>query len=266
MADFSSIEARVIAWLAQEKWRLDVFRTHGKIYEASAAAMFKVPLESIRKGDPLRQKGKVAELALGYGGGPGAMISMGALKMGLTEEELPGIVQRWRRASPHITAYWWDIDAMVRRAMEQPGIRQRVRNVSARVRGDVLYIRLPGGRELSYAAPRLEEDPAHSGTRITYLGVDQKSGGWARLNTYGPKLVENIVQATSRDCLANALLQLEKAGHEIVFHVHDEVIVDEPLDGATVEEVVELMCGPAAWMAGLPLRADGYACSYYKKD
>lgn len=266
VADFSAIEARVIAWMAREKWRLDVFNTHGKIYEASASAMFRVPLESIHKGDPLRQKGKVAELALGYGGGPGAMVNMGALRMGLTEEELPGIVRRWRNASPHIVRFWWEIDAMARQAIAQPGTRQRADCVSAIVRDDVLYFRLPSGRELAYVSPRLEDDPARGGDKITYMGVDQKSGGWGRLDTYGPKLVENLVQATARDCLAHAMLQLEEAGHEIVFHVHDEVVVDEPEGGAEVEEIVGLMCRPAPWMSGLPLRADGYACRYYRKD
>lgn len=261
VADFSAIEARVLAWLANEQWRMDVFNTHGKIYEASAEQMFHLPPGSVKKGDPMRQKGKIAELALGYGGSVGAMKSMGALEMGLTEEELKPIVNSWRAANKAITKLWWDTDAAARKTISTKTPTKLPFGMGFYKQGPLLKLRLPNGRELSYVKPKIDDED-----NITYEGTIQSSGGWGRIESYGPKLVENIVQATARDCLAVAIDRLEHAGFPVVFHVHDEVICEVPNGVSSAKEIGDLMGQPIPWAKGLPLRADAYECEYYRKD
>jgi DNA polymerase len=265
VADFSAIEARVIAWLAGEQWRLDVFETHGKIYEASAAQMFGVPLESIGKGSPLRQKGKVAELALGYQGGPNALIQMGALNMGLTEDELPDIVKAWRNANPAIVNLWHNVEQAFNEAI-QTG-KSAYMGLLFEVKKNIAFIKLPSGRRLAYVRPELQPHKRFQGKEeITYMGVDQTSRKWSRLGTYGGKLVENIVQAIARDCLAESLVRLEKAGYKTVMHVHDEVVLEVPSGWSSAEQVAEIMGRDIEWASGLPLRADAFETDYYRKD
>jgi DNA polymerase bacteriophage-type len=263
VSDFSAIEARVLAWLSGEKWRIDVFETHGKIYEASSSAMFGVPLDEITKGSPLRQKGKISELALGYGGSTGALTAMGALEMGLTEEELPQLVKQWRNANPHITQFWWDVDAAAIKS-----VRDKKEVVVGKVRfnyqSGILFITLPSGRKLSYIKPRLELN-RFGREGLTYEGIGENKK-WTRIETYGPKLVENIVQATSRDILALAMLRLSKEGYDIVMHVHDEVVLEVQNGVSSVERISEIMAVSPSWASGLPLRADGYECEFYQKD
>lgn len=274
-ADFSAIEARVIAWLSGEQWVLDVFRTHGKIYEATASQMFNIPFERIKKGNPeysYRQKGKVATLALGYQGGTGSLISMGALRNGLTEEELPDIVERWRRANPNIVNFWYTVDAAAREAVNTGRIIELWDGRLAFAREcdptndlDFLTIRLPNGRKLYYAKP-------HMGTNrfgqpsLGYWGMNQKTKKWEQLETYGGKLVENITQAVARDCLAEAVEHLEAAGYPVVFHIHDEVVIDAGQDKANLEDVVRIMSQVPAWAEGLPLNAEGWTNEFFKKD
>jgi DNA polymerase len=266
VADFSAIEARVIAWLADEKWRLDVFATHGKIYEASAAQMFKVPFERIKKGLPeygLRARGKVAELALGYGGGPNALIQMDKKKE-LKEDELQPLVDAWRRANPAIKKFWKDAERTAIQAVDTPGKEFKLHHgISFKVSGGTLFCALPSGRKLAYFKPRLEEGTY--GKQLCYEGVNDKKQ-WSRLRTYGGKLVENIVQAVARDCLAESMLRLNAHGFMIVMHVHDEVIVDEPEEYQTLDEICGIMGQPISWAPGLILRADGFETDFYKKD
>jgi len=265
VADFSAIEARVIAWLAGEKWRMDVFNSHGKIYEASAAQMFKVPVESITKDNPLRQKGKIAELALGYQGSKGALITMGALNMGLTEEELPGLVTTWRQANPAIVQYWSDVESAALEAVRGKTTTGLPRGLAFSYESGILFIRLPSGRRLAYVKPKIEVEERFNKKGLTYEGYEQ--GKWSRLKTYGGKLVENIIQATARDCLAEAMLLLDAAGYRIVMHVHDEVVMEVPNnDPHALEDACEIMGQPIEWAPGLPLRADGFECNYYRKD
>lgn len=266
VSDFSAIEARVIAWLAGEKWRLDVFNSHGKIYEASASQMFKVPIESIKKGDPLRQKGKISELALGYGGSIGALTSMGAIKMGLDEDELQPLVTRWRNANPNITKFWWDVDKATKKAIKDRTIVELQHGIKFIYNPGVLFIELPSGRRLSYLRPKIELHTTFSGDKITYEGMEQTSKQWKRIDTYGPKLVENIVQATARDCLREAMFNVKYAGYDIVMHVHDELVLDVDKKYGSLEEVNRIMAKEISWAKGLPLKADGYECDYYKKD
>ena len=263
ISDYSAIEARVLAWLAGEEWRLQVFETHGKIYEASASAMFHVPIEEITKTSPLRQKGKISELALGYGGAVGALTSMGALKMGLTEEELPGLVSTWRSANPHITAFWWAVDEATVTAVRDKK-PSKVGRVSFEYKSGILFVTLPSGRKLSYVKPRMMLNK-FGREGLTYEGIGE-SKKWMRLETYGPKLVENIVQAASRDILAEAMLRLEKEGFDIVCHVHDEVVLEVPDGKSSVEEVNEIMAVNPVWTEGLPLKAAGFESPFYKKD
>ena len=260
VSDFSAIEARVLAWAADEMWRLNVFNTHGKIYEASAEQMFHLPAGSVKKGDPMRQKGKIAELALGYGGSVGALIAMGALMMGLEENELKPLVDSWRRANPKITKLWWNTDSAVKLLLKTRKPQTMPHGMAIRKDGPLMRLRLPSGRELSYVRPKLDHEE-----NITYEGIIQ-DGGWGTINTYGPKVVENIIQATARDCLAEAMRRLEARGIEIVFHVHDEVICEVPKDAYTAQDIADLMGEPISWAPGLPLRADAYECYYYKKD
>lgn len=260
VADFSAIEARVIAWLSGEQWRMDVFNSHGKIYEASAEQMFHLPAGSVKKGDPMRQKGKIAELALGYGGAVGALKSMGALEMGLTEDELKPLVNSWRAANPAITKFWWDTDAAARKTIQTKTPTTLPYGMGFFKKGPLLKLRLPSGRELSYVKPSIIDD------NITYEGTLQSSGAWGRIESYGPKLVENIVQAVARDCLAEAIMRLENNGFPVVFHVHDEVICEVQEGISSANELGALMSEPIAWAKGLPLKADAYECEYYRKD
>lgn len=272
VADFSAIEARVIAWLAGEQWVNEVFATHGKIYEATASQMFHVPIEKIVKGNPeydLRQKGKVATLALGYQGGTAALAAMGALDMGLTEDELPDIVSRWRNANPRIRDLWYAVEQAALTAMQtaQP---QAVRGLIFALEGDVLYgqlfltVRLPSGRKLFYPKPFLKENQ-FGRMAIHYYAVGQQSRKWEETSTYGGKMTENIVQAIARDCLAETLCRIEEKGLQVVFHVHDEVIIDAPLE-ITVQEICDLMAEPIPWASGLILKGAGFESDYYMKD
>lgn len=268
VSDFSAIEARVIAWLAGESWRMEVFRTHGKIYEASASMMFHVPVESITKTDPRRQKGKIAELALGYQGGIGAMRTMGGEKMGLSEEEMKEIVIHWRKANPAIVALWDEVQAAAMGAISNREMTIQ-KGIKFRSELGAMTIQLPSGRKLFY--PRAQVDTrvkfGRKSKTIIYEGQNQTTRKWEEQETYGGKLVENIVQGIARDCLAVTMLRLEKMGYPIVFHVHDEVILEVPDDGSkTLSEVCEVFKKPIVWAEGLPLKGDGYITNYYKKD
>ena len=263
VADFSAIEARVLAWLAGERWRLEVFSSHGKIYEASASAMFHVPIEEVTKGSPLRQKGKIAELGLGYGGAAGALVSMGALDMGLSEDDLPPLVAAWRRANPHITQFWWDVDkAAVEAVTKRTGTRAG--RIGFEYRSGILFVTLPSGRKLAYVKPRMAVNK-FGREGLTYEGILENKK-WGRIETYGPKLVENIVQGTARDLLAEAMLRVERKGYPIVMHCHDEIIAEVPEGMGSVEEMCEVMAVRPSWAEGLPLRADGYECPFYQKQ
>ena len=272
-ADFSAIEARVISWLAGEQWRLEVFRTHGKIYEASASQMFGVPLEKIKKGNPeyaLRQKGKVAELALGYQGSSGALIAMGALKMGIPEDDLPDIVSRWRDSNKRIVDLWYSLESAAVSVIQTghpAGVRglMLAREMDIENGLDFLTITLPSRRKLYYAKPSLGEN-SWGRPSILYYGVNQTTKQWTPLETYGGKLVENCVQAIARDCLAIAIERLEAAGFPVVFHIHDEVVVDCPVEKADLDEVVRLMSMPIPWAPDLPLNADGWVGDFFRKD
>lgn len=266
VCDFSAIEARVIAWLAGEKWRLDVFRTHGKIYEASASMMFHVPVEEITKTDPRRQKGKIAELALGYQGAVGAMKSMGGEKMGLSETEMQEIVTHWRKANPAIVKLWDQVQEAAITCVESKSSTIIEHGITFRMRLGALMIHLPSGRILSYPRPYIGEN-RFGAKSICYEGLSQTTKQWGKQETYGGKLVENIVQAIARDCLALTILRLEKAGYPIVFHVHDEVIIEARADGSqTLEKVEEIFKQPISWAKDLPLKGAGYITDYYLKD
>lgn len=275
-ADFSAIEARLIAWLAGEEWVLEVFRTHGKIYEAAAAQMFGVPLDRIKKGNPeyaYRQKGKVATLALGYQGGTNALVNMGALRMGISEADLPDIVDRWRQANSRIVQFWWDLDAASKHTVQTgrtstlQGGRLVIAREMDRANGlDFLTIRLPSGRKLYYAQPHMGQD-RFGRPSICYMGVNQITRKWERIETYGGKIAENITQSVARDCLAEAITRLEARGYRVVFHIHDEVVIDRP--GATeadLDRVTEIMSEVPDWAEGLPLSADGWVNAFFKKD
>jgi DNA polymerase len=280
--DFSAIEARVIAWLAWCEWRLDVFKTHGKIYEASAEQMFKLPVGSVTKKSPYRQKGKIAELALGYQGGAGALKTMGALAMGLTEDELDPIKVAWREANPEIVSLWYAVEEKAKQAVQRKSSEElaiaggRASLVFTRESG-FLTVRLPSGRKLYYVKPRIENEDlvretsaggsftvARAGS-LTYEGMDQKTKTWTRLGTYGGKLVENITQAIARDCLAASMIALDEAGFDQLFTVHDEDIIEsyQPDD---LKKIEAIMGRNLPWAPGLPLRADGFATPYYMKE
>lgn len=263
VADFSAIEARVIAWLADEAWRLEVFQTHGKIYEASAAQMFKIPIDQVDK--ELRQKGKVAELALGYQGGPNALVKMGALKMGLNESELPEIVSKWREANQKIVNYWYTIENAALFAVENNTSKKTPHGVTFRKEKNILFVDLPSGRSLSYIRPNLI-DSKFGGHALVYEGMNQTTKQWGRQDTYGGKLVENIVQAIARDCLADTMLKIDKAGYKIVLHVHDEVVIEAANGYGHLDDVLDIMRQPIAWAKGLPLDGAGFETTYYKKD
>lgn len=265
VCDFSAIEARVIAWLAGEHWRLDVFRTHGKIYEASASMMFHVPVEEITKTDPRRQKGKIAELALGYQGGAGAMKTMGGERMGLSETEMQEIVTHWRKANPAIVRLWTDIENCAKATITS-GQLTECHGLHFYKSMGLLMIRLPSGRSLCYPKPAIGTN-RFGNESITYEGLNQTTKQWGKQETYGGKLAENIVQAIARDCLAVTILRLEKRGFPIVFHVHDEVIIEARADGSqTLEEVENIFKCPIPWAEDLPLKGAGYMTNYYLKD
>lgn len=267
VSDFSAIEARVIAWMAGESWRMDVFKTHGKIYEASAAQMFRVPIESIDKGSPLRQKGKVAELALGYQGSVGALRQMDRKwAANASEEELQELVSQWRDANTKIVKFWRDVQAAAMGSIEDRTIVELQKGVKFIYEPDFLFIQLPSGRRLAYPKPAIEPHHEFGGrNKITFEGQDPNRNP-VRVDTYGGKLVENIVQATARDCLRDAMLRLDKAGYKIAFHVHDEVVLDAPEGQGSLEEVNGIMSEPLTWAPDLPLRAEGFECKYYQKD
>ena len=260
VSDFSAIEARVLSWLAGETWRSDVFAKNGDIYCASASSMFGVPVEKHGVNGHLRQKGKIAELALGYGGSIGALKAMGALEMGLTENELYPLVQSWRSANPHIVDFWWQVDAAVKTAIKEQ-IPMRVGCIRFLCQSGMLFIQLPSGRRLSYVKPRIGEN-RFGGESVTYEGIGATKK-WERLESYGPKFVENIVQGISRDILCYAMQTLRCCA--IVGHVHDELIIECSRD-ASVDAICEQMGRTPPWAEGLLLRADGYECEFYQKD
>lgn len=262
IADYSAIEARVVAWMADEKWRQDVFANGGDIYCMSATQMFGVPVEKHGQNSHLRKKGKVAELACGYGGGVGALRKMGGEQMGLTEKEMDNIVKKWRRSSPHVVRLWRELgDA----AIEAIDTRLRVKcrhGVSFKYAKGILFMQLPSGRSLAYVQPRFD------GRELTYMGMNQTTRKWERTKTWGGKLTENLIQAIARDCLAVSMSKIQKAGYHIVMHVHDEVIVEAPSDDAEghLKRIEELMGEPIEWAPGLILTADGFTSEYYRKD
>lgn len=263
VADYSAIEARVVAWMAGEQWRMDVFAQGGDIYCSSASQMFHVPVVKHGVNGHLRQKGKIAELACGYGGGVGALKAFGADKMGLSEDEMQTIVQHWRRASPTIPRFWSATERAARSALAHPGKTFSVQPCGVKYRrdADALRCKLPSGRILSYWGANLGQDG-----HLYYMGQNQTTRKWERTETWGGKLVENIVQAVARDCLAVALLRLDDAGFQTLFTVHDEVIVEEPQGRRTWQDVAEIMGQPIDWAPGLLLRGDGYETSFYMKD
>jgi DNA polymerase len=228
--------------------------------------MFKVPIETIDKHSPLRQKGKVSELALGYQGAAGALITMGALKMGLTEDELPGLVAAWRKANPYIVQLWRDVEEAAMRAVREKTIVNLQKGIHFVHEGGMLFTRLPSGRRLAYVRPKLEAGGKFDRLSLSYEGMDQTTKQWTRVPTYGGKLVENLVQAIARDCLAVSMLRLDDAGYKTVMHVHDEAVIDGPDDQGAMEEACQIMGQPIPWAPGLPLRADGFTTAYYKKD
>lgn len=262
IADYSAIEARVVAWMADEKWRQDVFANGGDIYCMSATQMFGVPVEKHGQNSHLRKKGKVAELACGYGGGVGALRKMGGEQMGLSEKEMDDIVKKWRRSSPHVVKLWRELgDA----AIEAIDTRLRVKcrhGVSFKYAKGILFMTLPSGRSLAYVQPRFD------GQELTYMGMNQTTRKWERTKTWGGKLTENLIQAIARDCLATSMQKIQKAGYHIVMHVHDEVIVEVPTYDADghLKRIEELMGEPIEWAPGLILTADGFTSEYYRKD
>ena len=263
VADFSAIEARVLAWIAGEQWRIDTFRNGGDIYCASASKMFKVPVEKHGVNGELRQKGKISELACGYGGSVGALKNMGAVEMGVQENELQGLINDWRNANPHIVRFWYEVGNAAMKAIKEKTTVPLGKLVFAYERG-ILFIRLPSGRRLSYIKPRIGTN-RFGGDSITYMGINSAKK-WDRLETFGGKLTENIVQGTARDLLANALINAANAGYDTVFHVHDEIICEVPNGYGSVDELCKLMCIKPEWADGLPLNADGFECEYYKKE
>ena len=262
VADFSAIEARVMGWLSGEEWVLDVFRGDGKLYEMTASRMFGIPMAEIGKGSQERAKGKVASLACQYGGSTGALVSMGALDMGLTEDELPPLVAAWRKANPHMVQFWWDVDAAAIKAVTEKQ-KTKVGKIIFEYKSGILFITLPSGRKLSYVKPRMAVNK-FGRDGLTYEGISENKK-WSRIETYGPKLVENIVQGTARDLLAEAMLRVEKKGYPIVMHCHDEIIAEVPEGIGSVDEMCEVMAVQPEWAEGLPLRADGFECKFYQK-
>jgi DNA polymerase len=272
VCDFSAVEARVLSWMAGEEWRLKVFRSHGKIYEASASAMFKTPIEKIVKGQPeyaLRQKGKAAELACGYQGGPNALIKIGALDMGLTPEELPPLVAKWREANKRIVAFWYQIERDARECIESRSAIKRDK-YGFQYKNGMLFMVLPSGRRLAYPRARIESVFAKALGKdkdvITFDGVDRLTKHWGRIATYGGALTENLVQAASRDLLLDSLHTLENKGIAVVMHVHDEAVCEVPIGSVTITDVVAMMSKPPAWSADFPHQAAGFSTPWYRKE
>ena len=262
VADFSAIEARVIAWMADEDWRQKVFADGGDIYCASASQMFHVPVEKHGVNGHLRQKGKIAELALGYGGSIGALKAMGALNYGVEEDELKPLVDAWRKANPRIVQFWWDVDKAAMTCVREK-TESETHGIRFTYRSGMMFVTLPSGRNLVYVKPRIGVN-RYGNESVTYEGVGEQKK-WLRLESYGPKFVENIVQGTARDILAEAMLRLNSQGYRIVMHVHDEVVIEAPAD-ASLEDICTVMGAAPSWANGLLLRADGYVCDFYMKD
>ena len=269
VSDFSAIEARVIAWLADEHWVLEVFRGHGKIYEATASQMFKAPIETIAKGSSnyaLRAKGKVATLACGYQGGPNALIAMGALREGLSEDELPKLVKQWRNANPNIVKLWYAAEEAAVTAVKEKTTVKLAHGVRYRYEAGMLFADLPSGRSLAYVNPRIKPDPNFNKDGLVFDGMDQVKKKWMSHRTYGGRLVENLVQAIARDCLAVSIMRVDAEGYKTAMHVHDEVVLDVPISTGSLEHVTAVMGKPIDWAPGLPLRAAGFECDFYMKD
>ena len=273
VADFSAIEARVISWLANEKWRMDVFRGDGKIYEATGAKMFNVPISAITKGSVLRDKSKISELALGYEGSLGALKRMGGERMGLSDTEMMSLVRKWRSANPAIVDMWKEIDEASKEAVRyQRSVSCTCRNIIFDCNGEFMTIQLPSGRKLFYYGPKFKDKKIGCSTMPTrvlcYQGVVQETKQWGEIDTYGGKLTENIVQAISRDLLGNSMLNLEANDYHPVCHIHDEVLCEVPEENAQAyyEEMASIMGTPPEWASDLPLRADGYTTPFYLKD
>ena len=262
VADFSAIEARVIAWIAGEEWRQEVFAQGGDIYCASASQMFHVPVVKHGVNGHLRQKGKIAELALGYGGSVGALKAMGALNYGLTEEDLKPLVDAWRQSNPRIVKFWWDVDRAATTCVRDR-VPAETHGIHFLYQSGMMFIVLPSGRRLVYVKPKMGVN-RYGSESVTYEGVGEQKK-WLRLESYGPKFVENIVQATARDILVEAMRRLEAAGYPIVMHVHDEAVIEAPAD-SSLEDICAIMGQTPAWAGGLLLRADGYVCDFYQKD
>jgi DNA polymerase len=273
VCDYSAIEARVLSWIAGEEWALEEFRGDGLIYEATGARMFGVPKHSIAKGGEnhhLRQSAKTAELACGYGGGMGAMKAFGADKMGMSDEEIVRAVDLWREAHPNVQRLWKALEkAAIRCVVHGTEQVSTVGNIRFRLEKGILWMVLPSGRSIAYFDARYGRGNGRFTTGkqvLSYMGREQNTGRWTRLETFSGKITENLVQATARDCLRDAMLALTDAGFRIVAHIHDEVIISEPRDGRTLEDVAEIMGREIPWAKGLPLRGDGYYCDYYIKD
>jgi DNA polymerase len=275
IADFSAIEARVIAWLADCRWRLEVFEKDGKIYEASAEKMFNLPAGSVDKKSPYRQKGKIAELALGYGGGEQALKVMGALKMGVAEEELEEIKKSWRKANSEICKFWYRAEEAFHLAVsnrDKHDLEIGAKNTKSRLKiefayeDDFLFVTLPGKRKLAYFKPEVTVEQKTSSAKLTYQGMNQKTRTWQVLDTYGGKLVENIVQAVARDCLAESMLALDKEGYRLLLTVHDEIVIEAPDGFGALEDVIGIMGRSISWAPGLILRAEGFEAPFYQKE
>lgn len=262
VADFSAVEARVIAWLSGEQWRQKAFANNEDIYCVSASQMFGVPVVKYGINGELRQKGKIAELALGYGGSIGALKAMGATKLGLTEDELPPLVEMWRQASPHIVQFWWDVDKAAKECIKTH-LPQTTHGIKFIYRSGCMFLRLRSGRYLCYPKPKIGTNRFGSES-ITFMGINTVKK-WDRIETYGAKLVENIVQATSRDLLAGAMRRLETAGNPVVMHIHDEAVIDAPTD-RSLDTIVKIMIEVPDWADGLILNAAGFVGDFYKKD
>lgn len=262
VADFAAIEARVIAWLAGEKWRQTVFENGGDIYCASASQMFHVPVEKNGINGHLRQKGKIAELALGYGGSVGALKAMGALQMGLDEKELQPLVDAWRQSNSNIVQFWYAVDRAIKECIKEKH-DTKTHGIGFSLKSGILFITLPSGRKLAYVKPRIGEN-RFGGESVTYEGVGSTKK-WERLESYGAKFVENIVQAIARDILAEAMMRLNKNEYDIVMHIHDEAVIEAPVE-TSLDDICKVMEQTPTWADGLLLRADGYVCDFYRKD
>lgn len=262
IADFSAIEARIIAWLSGEDWRNQVFRSHGKIYEASAARMFNVDIDDVKPGSELRQKGKIAELALGYQGGKGALLTMGAGKMGISDGDIEELVKRFRKENVNIVKLWKDVESSAIKAVEC-GCSVNLGCVSFVFSKGILFIKLPSGRSLCYVRPRIEQGVY--GKKLSYEGVNQTTKRWERIDTYGGKLVENIVQGIARDCLSQVMVNLYDAGFDIVMHVHDEVVIEHVGGDFVEQDIKDIMERNISWASGLCLKVDLFSSDFYKK-